>query len=485
MNPFPSRTLSAAVLVALTLRPAFATAADNDLAILRKTSQAFASLAEKALPAVVSITVEKTIEQPGAPGFFYNDPYGFFGEDFLRRYYQYHGQPYRPPTLRGQGSGFLISKDGYILTNNHVVGDADKIRVRTSDGKEYDATRIGSDPKSEVALIRIEGDDFPFVPIGDSAALRIGEWVVAIGNPFGIGETLTVGVVSAKGRRMDIADYEDFIQTDAAINPGNSGGPLLNIDGQAVGINTAIYSPSGGNVGIGLAIPINMARAIKDQLVESGHVVRGYLGVRIKDMTPDYAAYFGPESATGILVDAVEFNSPAQQAGLRDGDVIVQLGDDDVHDVATFRNQVSGLKPGTPVTLAVIRDGERQSIPARIGSLPGEAWPGPATPEPESGTMTLTTSGKLGLSVSNLTPPLAQAYGVTARTGVVVTQVDPNGVSATVGIQPGDLINSVNRTVVSSVDEFRRALKGSERTKSVLLRVQRGPDAQYVVIRID
>jgi len=377
----------------------------------------------------------------------------------------------------GQGSGFIISDDGYILTNNHVVGDADKIRVKLHDGREFDAERIGTDPKSEVAVIKIDAEELPYVDMGDSETLEIGEWVVAIGNPFGLSETLTVGVVSAKGRsNIGVADYEDFIQTDAAINPGNSGGPLLNIDGQVVGINTAIYSQSGGYMGIGFAIPINMARAIKEQLVESGKVVRGYLGIHIQDFTSDLARSFGIDESGGILVAGVQPDSPAEKAGLRQADIIRRLGGRPIESVSAFRNDVSGHKPGSKMELTITREGKTFDLTVEAGELPGDE---------ESAISGSEIYEQLGFTVGAMTAEMAERFGYELDEGVIVMQVEPDGPAAQFGIRPGTLITSVNRQLVTSVADFKKALTSSDSTGMVLLRVREGQFSRFVAMSIE
>ena len=357
----------------------------SDIASLRQTSNTFAQVAKEATPAVVFITVEKTVEISSP--FSFNDPFEQFNDEFFRRFFgdkipQEHAHKYHQ---MGQGSGFIISRDGYILTNNHVVGDADKITVKLQDGREFSNSKvIGTDPESEVALIKIQGDDFPVLPMGDSDKTEIGDWAIAVGNPFGLSETVTVGVISAVGRsNVGIAEYEDFIQTDAAINPGNSGGPLLNLDGQVIGINTAIFSQSGGYMGIGFAIPINMAKKIMDQLIKNGRVTRGYLGIYIQNLTPDLAESFNLKQNEGVLVTEVGEGSPADKAGLMQGDIILEMNGQKMSSDSMLRNEVAMLAPGTKVNLLVYRDGKK-----RIGNTDKQhasaakraAWP--ATSEP-------------------------------------------------------------------------------------------------------
>jgi len=467
-------TLAVAVTAALT-----PPAAAAELDALKQTQSAFASIARQAVPAVVFIRVEKEVVMGGQTPYGYNDPSELFGEEFMRRFFGYPGrrQPERRYRQQGQGSGFLISKDGYILTNSHVVGDADEIVVQLHDGREFEAERVGADARSEVAVIKIEGDDFPFLAMGDSDALDIGNWVVAVGNPFGLAETVTAGIVSAKGRsNIGIADYENFIQTDAAINPGNSGGPLLNIDGEVVGINTAIYSRSGGYMGIGFAIPINMALSIKDQLMDTGRVVRGYLGVYIQPLTPSLAESFGLDTTQGILISDVTEGSAAEDAGLEQGDVILKLDGQAVESVGSFRNAVANHPPGSRIELTVQRDGRTRTVEAVTGTLPGEeslAGGGGGLPE------------DLGLTVQELTDELSARMGYEGESGVLVTAVDMGSAAWDAGIRRGNLIVSVNRQPVSSVREFRRAVAQADRDKAVLMRIRDEQASRYVTLRLD
>jgi serine protease Do len=456
----------------------------SPVSILEKTGAAFSEIAELATPAVVFISAEKltVVGMPTQP-FGYNDPFGFFGDDFLRRFFHGPNVPRNQPRNQprkfrqmGQGSGFLISKDGYILTNHHVVGDADKITVKLHDGREFEAERIGTDAKSEVAVIKIDSDDLPYLELGDSTAIRVGEWVVAIGNPFGLTATLTAGIVSAKGRSgMGITDYEDFIQTDAAINPGNSGGPLLDIKGKVVGINTAIYSRSGGNMGIGFAIPVNMAKSIKEQLVKSGKVTRSYLGVIIQEMTSDLAESFGLEDSTGILVSDVTEDSPAEKAELQQGDIILKLNGKPVKDIGEFRNEISSNPPGTKLKLTVFRDGKELKIVAQSEELPDDIAVAARVPE---------LSEKLGLTVQDMTAENAQKYGYEEDAGVLVTNVEQGSLAWQAGIQPGNLIVSANRKPVTTVKVLLKAFNEAEENGTLLLRVQDKKYSRFVVLRL-
>lgn len=452
------------------------------ISVLEQTGSAFTAIAKEATPAVVFIKAERTVSMGGRPGGFrYNDPFGFFGDDFLRRFFDRRG--FEPPSgtprqfrQMGQGSGFIINEDGYILTNHHVVGDADKITVKLQDGREFDAERIGSDPKSEVALIRIQGDDLPHLELGDSSKIQVGEWVVAIGNPFGLDATVTAGVISAVGRsNIGIADYEDFIQTDAAINPGNSGGPLLNIRGEVIGINTAIYSRSGGYMGIGFAIPIDMAVAIQDQLVKSGKVTRGFLGILIQDMTRDLAESFGLEDAEGILIADVTEDSPAGKAGLEAGDVILELNGNPTRSVGEFRNEIASNPPGTEVALTVVRDGKQQTIEVTTGEMPDEEQ---AVASSEQ------VTEQLGLTVQDLTAETAARLGLPMEEGVLVSNVERGSIAGQAGLQPGNIITSVNQRPVTTAEDFLKAVAGVGDDGLLLLRVRDRGFSRYVTLRL-
>jgi serine protease Do len=462
---------------AIALAPAPSTYG-SELDTLRATSKAFSAVAKKAVPAVVFIKVEKTIEAGSAeaPSQF-NDPYDFFGDEFFNRFFR-DRTPRQPQQYHqvGQGSGFIISDDGYILTNNHVAGDADVITVKLDDGREFNAKLIGSDQKADVAVIKIDAKGLPTLPLGDSDSLETGEWVIAIGNPFGLSETLTFGIVSAKGRStVGIADYEDFIQTDAAINPGNSGGPLINLDGQAVGINTAIFSSSGGSVGIGFAIPINMVKSIKDQLIKEGKVTRGQLGVMIGELTQELADYFKLGSTKGALINEVVEGSPAQKAGLTAGDIILKLNGRDVESVGQLRNSIAAIAPGTNVSLLVYHDGKQKTVTVKLGELSEASAPA------ETSQM----STKLGLTVQNITEDMVRLYGLRSNEGVVVSGVAPNSYAFRAGIRPGTLILSVNQKKITSVEEFYKAVQSPSETKKVLLLIRDQNGTRFVAIPLE
>ena len=463
------------------------TAQDNGIDSLRKTSQAFAAVAKKTSPGVVFIQVEKVVQ--GQPAGEFSSPFGEqqspFGDDFFKRFFgpsypqEYPRSSPQGPSQQqrvpGQGSGFIISEEGYILTNNHVVGGADKIMVKLQDGREFTAETIGTDPHSDIAVIKIDADKLPALAFGDSDALEVGEWVLAIGNPFGLSHTLTAGIVSAKGRSsVGLADYENFIQTDAAINPGNSGGPLVDLDGKAVGMNTAIFSGSGGYMRIGFAIPINMASSIAEQLIESGSVTRGYLGIVIQELTPELAKSFGLPDHNGILVAEVSPGSPAQKAGIEQGDVIVEFDGSPVTDVGVFRNRVSLKAPDSGQKMTILRDGKRRLLKVTIGRLPDQNEVAVETSNH--------TLGELGITVQTLTPELARKFDYPGENGVVITQVTSNSIAEEAGLQPGTLIQEVNRNKVRNVDDFKQALEQSKETGSVLLLARVGEYSRYLVL---
>ncbi len=455
---------------------ALASDADN-IALLDKTGKAFAAVVKKAKAAVVYIGVEKSVHMQGG-----QNPYDFFNDPFFERFF---GPQFRHPRVprqrefkqRGAGSGFIIAKDGYILTNNHVVADADKITVRLNDEREFTAKVVGTDPQSDVALIKIDGKNLPVLPLGNSDKIQVGEWVIAIGNPFELYQTVTVGVVSAKGRNhMGISEYENYIQTDAAINPGNSGGPLLNIHGEAIGINSAIFSKSGGYMGIGFAIPINMAKNIEKQLLKSGKVTRGWLGVVIQDMNEDLAHSFNLKTDRGVLISDVSDNSPAAKAGLKQGDVVQAIDGKVVENVASLRNTIAMTAPGTKLVFKIIRDGKNYSIPVTIGEQPADF----ASMAKSVGASPL---AKMGLTLQNLTPELAEQFGYQKGQGVLIAGVDPDSPAGQVGLQAGQLIEEVDKVRVHNLKELKKVLRRSRHKKQVLLRVRAGEYSQYVVLR--
>jgi serine protease Do len=446
-------------------------------------TQGFADVVQPILPAVVNIqvtsNVEMTRQDRGIPN-LPDDPFfrRFFGDPFGNG-----DQQPQQRRERGLGSGVIVSPDGYILTNNHVVEHATDITVQLKDKRQFKGKVIGADPRSDIAVVKIDATGLTPMKLGDSAKLRVGDLVLAIGNPFGFDETVTMGIVSATGRHnAQIAPpegYADFIQTDAAINPGNSGGALVNSRGELIGINTAIYSGNGGNLGIGFAIPVNMARGIMEQILKTGKVSRGFLGITIQNVTPDLAKAFNLPSAQGVLIGGVSPDSPGAKAGLQKGDVVVGLNGKPVADAQDLRLRVSQTPPGTMVKLDVIRNAEKKEFSATLMELPdtdetasnrGSNGPSPAETVLE------------GLQVSNLTADIAQQLNLPAGTrGVVVNSVDPNSKAADAGLQRGDVIQEVNRKPVNTVQEFRAAIREAG-DQPILLLVNHGGQTGYSVI---
>lgn len=466
---------------------ASATLDSGSLASAKALSGSFAEVVEKASPAVVFIDVEKKVEGmpagfPGGEGGPGIDPFRFFGPGGPGR--GPAPSPFGEPTMRGQGTGFIVTDDGYIVTNSHVAGDADRMRVTLADGSRFDATLVGSDPQTEIAVVKIDATGLPTVRLGDSNALRVGEWVIAIGNPFGLNQTVTSGIVSARGRgNVGIVDYADFIQTDAAINPGNSGGPLLNLNGEVVGMNTAIISPSGASAGIGFAIPVNMVKYVVDELRSDGTVTRGYLGIGIQDLTPDLARWFGIEKGRGVLVAEVSPGSPADKAGLERDDVILELNGRPVGESGAFRSHVSTTAPGSDITVALLRDGKRLEKTVNVGTLANDPEAGGAeASEPETRESSL--KGKLGVGVQPLNADLAGRLGYEDESGLVVTEVAPGSPAARAGIRPGTLIKEVNRQPVKDLEGLKQALKKGSKDDTALLRVREGAGTRYVAVDI-
>ena len=453
---------------------------DGDIAILDKSSKAFVNVVKRAKPAVVHIKVEKTSKagHPSVQGAeeMFNHPFfeQFFGPQFRGR------QPRQQQdfTQRGQGSGFIISEKGHILTNNHVVEGADVVKVILSDNREFIAKIIGTDPQTDVALLKIDDPaNLPVLPLGDSSTLETGEWGIAIGNPLGLSQTVTVGVVRATGRSsVGINEYENFIQTDAAINPGNSGGPLINARGEAVGINTALFSRTGGYMGIGFAIPINMAKSIEDQLQKKGKVTRGWLGVVIQNVDKDLAESFGLKKAEGIIVSEVQKDSPASGAGLQRDDIILRLNDTPLKDVSDLRNSVALLPSGSKATLDIVREGREKKIQVTIGEQPSNFS---TTSKVVKGKETL---DKYGLTLQELTQELAEKFDYKNKSGLIISDVQPGGPADFAGLKPGYLVEEVDKVKVQNFDDLKKALGQGGKSGKILLRVRFGDYSTYVVL---
>jgi serine protease Do len=437
----------------------------------------FVDLAKKTKPAVVNISVEQTVKGQGnmqfRSPFNENDPF----RDFFDRFFNDQQGP-KEYKQRGLGTGFIIDKEGYILTNNHVIAHSDKILVKLSDKKEYSAKVIGSDPKTDLALIKIEPkESLPVLPLGDSDKLEVGEWVIAIGNPFGLEQTVTAGIVSAKYRDIHMGPYDNFIQTDASINRGNSGGPLLNTRGEVVGINAVIMSDGmgSGSVGIGFAIPVNMAKDLLPQLKE-GKIVRGWLGVGIQEITPELKEKFNLKDNKGALVADVTADSPADKAGIKRGDAIVAFDGKEVNEFKDLPLIVSKTPVNKTVTVDVLRKGEKKSLKVKVGELKDNAETQVADEESKT---------DLGLSVQELTPELAKKMGLKNDKGLVVTQVEKNSPADDAELRPGDVIREVDQKEVKDVEEFNKQIKSFKKGDTILFLVERKGNTLFRTLKLN
>jgi serine protease Do len=444
----------------------------------------FADIVEKVKPAVVSVRV-KMDGGPRITGFEGDLPFpkGSPMDRFFRQFgAPDDGRPGNPGgrnMITGQGSGFFISADGYAVTNNHVVDKAENVQVTTDDGKIYEAKVIGTDPRSDLALIKVEGHgDFPFVKFAEGNP-RIGDWVLAVGNPFGLGGTVTAGIVSARGRDIGNGPYDDFIQIDAPVNKGNSGGPTFDVDGNVIGVNTAIFSPSGGSVGIAFAIPADTVKKVVAQLKDKGSVTRGWIGVQIQSVTPEIADSLGLKSVQGALVAEPQSGGPAAKAGIEAGDVITSVDGVPVKDARELARQIGGMPPGTSVKLSVLHKGGEKPVTLTLGQLPNERE---ARVETKSGDATGTDVPRLGLTLA----PAGQVAG-SGSEGVVVTNVDPNGVAADHGFKTGDVILDVGGKKVGNPGEVRDAIRDAQKDgkRTVLMRVKSGGEGtKFVAVRL-
>lgn len=446
-------------------------AAPGGAEAVRQAAGAFSDVVRAVSPAVVNISALKvhrgadsTTDDPIFD--LFND---FFGRDFGRK-------NWREQSL---GSGVIVSADGLIITNHHVVSNAEKIKVTLFDKRVFTGKVIGADPKSDIAVVRIASGGLPTIPWGDSDRLQVGEFVLAIGNPYGLSHTVTMGIISAVGRaNVGIADYEDFIQTDAAINPGNSGGPLVNANGGIVGINTAIFSRSGGYQGIGFAVPANMVSRILEQLVKEGRVIRGWLGISIQELTPEIGSKFGHGSLKGALVSETQKGGPAEKAGLRRGDIILEYDGKSVEGAAELKNMVAKSRPGSKVPLSVLRKGKNLNFMSLIGEPPGE--PEKTAPEPAS---EIAHGAFSGLNVMTLTEEVSKQLGVDGdAAGVVVTSVQDGSPAGEAGIRKGDVILEIDNTRVSDINDFNRISSGLNAEETVLMFINRGGKRFYITL---
>jgi serine protease Do len=441
----------------------------------------YADVVERTSPAVVRIEAEQKGRSQSQTQF--QMP---FGDDLFRQ----GPNQGRPQIERGVGSGVIVSADGTILTNNHVVEGAQKITVLLQDNKEFEARLIGSDKPSDLAVLKIEAQNMPFLVLGNSDTVRVGDIVLAIGNPLGIGQTVTAGIISAKGRRTGLSygnsndSFEDFLQTDAPINRGNSGGALVNLNGELIGINSQILAggPSGGNIGIGFSIPSNMAKTVMEQLLKDGRVRRGMLGVGIQNITTDTAQALELKERTGVIVNSVQSGSAAEKAGVKRGDIIVAVNDEKMDDTNVLRNKVAGTLPGTEIKLTIMRDGNRQDLTAVLDEFQPQGNKGNEQNEGSEGPRAEPQSGKLGLSLQPVSPQVAKQLGVEGDEGLIVTEVDPAGPAAEAGIARGDVVLEINRQAVKTVDDVQTALDRSGDRPLLLLLARRGGTV-YLTVR--
>lgn len=445
-------------------------------AISRQASQNFTQAAKKAIPAVVSIKSTLSDKKAHTRDEYPDDQMDPLQDEFWRRFFGIPQGPQkqerRPPAV-AQGSGFVISEDGYILTNNHVVQGADNVTVTFNDGTEFPAKIVGCDANTDIGLLKIDAKQVPFLALGNSDELDIGEWVIAVGNPLGLQASITVGVVSAKGRNdLDIVPIEEFIQTDAAINRGNSGGPLLNLDGEVIGMNTAIASSTGGYMGIGFAIPSNLIKHITEEIMKNGKVIRGFLGVTLQKIDPDLAQAFTLNKVEGALVTDIIKDGPADKAGIKPGDIILKVNNQSISNVGSLRNFISLMHPAETVTLLLRRNDKEMTITATVGT------------HPESEAAQSVVQGGIGIVVQELSQEAAAQLGYSNDKGVLIKYVDENSIAWTAGIRSGQLILSVNRKPVSTPEEFYKVIQ-ENKTKQLLLHIKAGQNVRFISLKID
>lgn len=436
-----------------------------------ETSRAFSDIVREVSPAVVNISSTKVFKRDANP--FSDDP--FF--DFFRPFHDFDQKKWKEQSL---GSGVIISEDGYIITNNHVVEKSEDIRVTLYDKRSFKGKVVGSDPKTDLAIIKISARGLPYMRWGNSDRLKVGEFVLAIGNPYGLSHTVTMGIISAVGRaNVGIADYEDFIQTDAAINPGNSGGPLVNINGELIGINTAIFSRSGGYQGIGFAVPSNMARLVVDQLLKQGRIVRGWLGVMIQEVTPEIANKFGLKEPRGALVSDITKGSPAEKAGIMRGDIIIEYNEKQINSASSLRNFVAQTKVGSKVGIKIFRSGREFNLNVIIAELPKEM--ATISDEPEGN---IQRNAFSGITVYDLTKEIALQLGLnSSERGVVVVKVEPGSPADEAGLKKGDVIQEIDRKKINNTEDFRRITSQvGSKEETILLYINRGGHRFYLTL---
>lgn len=442
----------------------------EDLKPVKSLEKVFIMVAKNVQPAVVNITVERTLKEarifsPFDEDFFKGTPFEDFFEDFETQPRRYR------PKEKSAGSGIIITRSGYILTNNHVVAAADRIEIKLSDGRKFKASVIGQDPQTDLAVIKISADNLPVATLGDSDKLEVGQWVLAVGNPFGLEQTVTVGVVSAKGRSgLGTGTYEDFIQTDASINPGNSGGPMVNIDGEVVGINTMIF---GLGTGIGFAIPINLAKRIMDDLIQQGGVIRPWIGVEVQDLTPELAQHFEVKEERGALVSQIYPESPAEKSGLKVGDVVISVDGKPIKGANELLKEMLLKKIGNPVTLEVIRQGKKKEI---------VLYPEKLSPKKVEEVSQKGTKENIGLKVENVPLDLAERLGIEGS-GVLITEIEKGSPADRFGLRKGDIIKELNRQKIKNVDDFNQAMSQANLEEGLLFLINRGGVNIFISMR--
>ena len=464
--------------------PATALAAVPPAQITVDRPESFAKLVKAVQPAVVNIATTARVQTAAIPEFRF--PEGSPFERYFREFFD-HGLPGQPetgpvPKARALGSGFIIDPEGYVVTNNHVIDMAEEITVTVNGGDQYPAKIIGRDPKTDLAVLKVEADQpLPYVQFGDSDAAQVGDWVIAVGNPFGLGGSVSAGIISARGRDIQAGPFDDYLQIDAPINRGNSGGPLFDRDGKVIGINTAIFSPSGGSIGIGFAIPSTMAKTIVEQLKESGQVERGFLGVHIQEVTDEIAQSLDLDEARGALIASVEPNGPADQAGLKTGDLILQFNGQKVDRLKDLPRLVAAAKAGEKSELRILRDGKEQVVEVRVGRMPGDEMSAMKSSESKG-----SDQARLGLSLAPLTPEYKQRLRLPDDAeGVAIVDVEPSSAAAREGLQAGDVIKRVGNKKVTTPDEVIQALESQANRKSVLLLVSRRGNDRFIAVPLD
>ncbi len=443
---------------------------------VRMVPESFSNLSEMVSPSVVNIRTVKTVKGGGRVfRHFFRGPRGEDPmEDFFRRFFDDEDRQ-REFKQRSLGSGFFISKKGFIVTNNHVVENADKIQVILKSGKEYDAEIVGRDPNTDIALIKVTAkDDFPVVTLGNSAELKVGQWVVAIGSPFGLEHTVTAGIVSAKGRVIGSGPYDDFIQTDASINPGNSGGPLIDMQGKVVGINTAIIA---GGQGIGFAIPIDLAGGIIEQLQAHGSVTRGWLGVAIQNVTDEMAAYYGLKGQKGVLVTEVFPGDPADRAGVKAKDIITAVDSKKVETSRELTRMIAGISVGSKIKIDIWRDGKKKTLKVKIAKRDEDKIA-------SRGGRNLPKEDSLGIRVTQLTPEMANRFNHSEQSGVLVTRVEPDGAGDKAGVRAGDIVKEIDHADIRSVDDYKKAINKAKEGETIKMFIWRR-DAGFLLIKIE